>query len=225
MTYEVYINKKAYKVSRKVFICHCTRKIRTLQPESFYNNFILNYRIKDFNEAEEFMKMYLDSAFGSYKFRMIRPLVGISFDSVLSMANLADAIKKHTSVYLYKTDTTYFLNQLINTRYNYPELEFSPEYNLLTPWISFYHSLIYKIEDDLPKKRTVIYPKDINTVIKDLGFDFTYTEIREDILKHMALLEQDGKLYWADKLFSRWLWKTPSIMINVCNYFKRISRI
>lgn len=226
MTYTIYINKKSYEVSRKIYICHCTRQINNLHPQEFYTDFILNFEFKENQDALDYMHMYIghNKILKSHSLRMHGALTA-SRRSLVSLANLAEYLNIRSIEELEKEGSCIATMKMMDSSYNYPNLEFKTDYKKLDPWLSFYHSLIYGIKDDLPYQRTILYPKDINTTLKHLGFNFKYKDIKEDLLMHMALIEKDGVIYWADKFFADWLWEVHSNRIYLYNYYKITSKI
>lgn len=225
--YTIYINKKPFKVDRKTYICHCTGVIKGIQTEEFYNKFLLEYVIGSRYNAANYLSFYLNKRVFKGSIIGLDTLLDSGFNSIVWLANMADAFcGKFPNDTDLRAPEYYNYKKVVEYSTNYYTDNFSKEYYSLGPLMQFYYSFIYKACGNNLCSYNLIYPEDINRVLKqDYKVDFSYEDIKEDLNKHLIWVEIEGVWHWADKGVVEWLRRADYTDIYTSNLFKSFRSI
>ncbi len=233
-TYVLYINKKEIEVSYKMFLCHAAERISYIQPQSFYNDFLLTYALKDNEKLIQFISNFNEQPLSDKQKGMVRknlsPVLLKNCRECLFLASaLAFSIKtckkQKDLSHMRLIENRYVICHLLNRMINYIR-GFSDAYMSITPLMSIYQQLAYGITNSyLPRLRTKISIELLNLTLKDLGSEVKYKDIKKDIQDHGILKEVDGQLEWTSIQLGRHLFYADGLFMQSLNLDKSLGEI
>lgn len=217
--YKIYVNKREYKVPFKVYLCHMTNELKKVQPISFYDDFILNYEVKDRDFVRDYYQMYVDKSLKKTQADTVFSLCKGSLVALAYFCEYSLQTGRYSLIPGFGIDafTSMILGSFVNY-FNYSDKKF-----LSIPPLNIYHSLTYAIEDDLPCIRKIITREDIENTLKLLNVDFEFDYIEEEILKQCFILKKEDHYVWSNLAWVKWLYNIDITVIYRNNLQKKLG--
>lgn len=223
--YSIFINKKEYKVSYLIFICHCAEQLKTLQTLDEYA--LIGSKVS-FNKTSDILN-YLNTLHsfnnGSVKFssKAIKVLKEPTFkSSIIFLALFYREFKSILESFEIKKQSILFSDiklkyKILNKVINYPSITTSDSYNKLQPWLNFYWKLSIVNKDNL------ITIDSINKVIKKIDPFISFKDIEKDLNNHLVIIQYKDYYIWSSDSIHEWLTTEDRSVLQSCIYNKRLS--
>lgn len=203
--YKVFINKKEYKVSYLIYLCHMTGRFNKFETLDIYIDFYRTFRFKDRPEFNLYLLAILNDIEEFKDKRIVFKNLEHS-----NLKNFSNLITKHGLSFVFflinyfsytinkKERISYRnnlrINEILNNICNYNFLN-SKQYKLLEPHLKFYKNLANC------NTTNYLNVEEINLVLTNLDTDLTVDLIKEDLFNNgLVLPYKEGYIWSSDYL-------------------------
>lgn len=216
MIYEIYINKRLYKVNYLVYLCHMTNHFKRFESLDTYVDFYINFR---FNNQEEVLKfvlsVYNEDARTKNKLNVLCIRYGSLFSNIL----------KHGLLYAYILIKNYYFylgisrinavslyppsqNKIINTFINYDIDTYSDEYKKISPHLKLYKALSFYTSNIITEDMILSTLKMLNLNCENVAI------IHNDLFNHGVILPYKNYYVWSNPQLKHQLINMDMQMVN-----------
>lgn len=216
--YYIYVNRNKIKVDKRIYIAHCTHKIKRLKTLKEYNEFIRTFKFQSSNELVNFLIEYIDIP-NITPFKLSKCINkktrAYCLKSLLFSSWIGDYIKKFNLVKHYAHRKIHILF-VFTEKINYINKElYSSNFLKIESPLHFYNNLLTTYSLKTLKPSSLITPRMINNVLQE--YNLKEEDIRKDLIRHHILIYKEEENYytWADSLIPNWLWNTKSSILNL----------
>jgi hypothetical protein len=217
-THTIYINKKPYKVSYLIYLCHLTGEFTKFESLDTYNIFFNEFRFSHQKYVINYL-FNLDSAVSvnSVPISDLSHSTFLQFRSLIFKGGLFYAYLL-TSYFRYllnkenkdlKTPRKFLIEEIINTSLNYIYFVSEDSYKLLFPYLKFYKILSTFTKDKYISKNCIY------NALTYLDIKLNIEDINQGLLNHGIILPYKNEYIWSSNLLLSQLKNMDHNIVNL----------